>query len=207
MQNKLVFPRLKRVPEKHSGLCVDREQRDYHVHERRGLRKQLRHCLKSESHTHAHYAVTKRCQVTMKNESILMKIFTILLLISCTVKAQENANPFTSLLTETKKNETLSPDAASLTNRPSPAFPVFTRIFNAFPPSASDGSLLSLLLDEDKIEGVGYGEALEKETVMHAAEDFVLDFKNPTTGGRITSTTHSSGAQPNLHFNFKMQCI
>ena len=33
------------------------------------------------------------------------------------------------------------------------------------------------------MRGVAYGRVLEKETMIGAVEDFVIDFKNPNNGG------------------------
>ena len=107
-----------------------------------------------------------------------------LLLINYAVKAEENANPFTSLVERLPDQR--SPPSSLSPASSSPVFPVFTRVLNAFPPSGVDGSHLSVVLDEDKIEGVAYGRVVEKETMMRAVEDFVIDFKNPSTGGALS---------------------
>ena len=103
-------------------------------------------------------------------------ILLLLIFINCIRVKGEKSNPFISL-TDTPPSSSFSPLSSS------PVFPVFTRVLNAFPPSGAHGSHVTVVLDEDRIEGVGYGRVSEKETMMRAVEDFVIDFKSPTTGG------------------------
>ena len=126
----------------------------------------------------------------MNQRVVVAESVTLLLLIifiNCRVDAEENANPFISLL-ETQPDQHTTPSSSSVPS--SPVFPVFTRVLNAFPPSEVDGSHVSVVLDEDKIEGVAYGRVLEKETMVRAVEDFVIDFKNPKTSGMYITHTH-----------------
>ena len=124
-------------------------------------------------------------------------LFLLIIFINCRVNA-EIANPFISLL-ETQPDQQ-TPSSSSIPPVPSsPVFPVFTRVLNAFPPSEVDGSHVSVVLDEDKIEGVAYGRVLEKETMIRAVEDFVIDFKNPNNGGVYIYTMHTPS-----HYSFKM---
>lgn len=78
------------------------------------------------------------------------------------------------------KNPTAS---SSSSTKSASSFSIRTRVVNAFPPSGEDNSKVTLYLDEDKIQGVGYGKFAEKETTLLKVEDFVIDFKHPTTGG------------------------
>ena len=114
-------------------------------------------------------------------------LFLLIIFINCRVNAEEIANPFISLL-ETQPDQQ-TPSSSSIPS--SPVFPVFTRVLNAFPPSEVDGSHVSVVLDEDKIEGVAYGRVLEKETMIRAVEDFVIDFKNPNNGGVYIYMMHT----------------
>ena len=108
-------------------------------------------------------------------------ILLLLIFINCSRVKGEKSNPFISL-TDTPPDQQPSSSSFSPLSS-SPVFPVFTRVLNAFPPSGAHGSHVTVVLDEDRIEGVGYGRVSEKETMMRAVEDFVIDFKSPTTGG------------------------
>ena len=119
---------------------------------------------------------------------------------SCIITGEEdisNDNPFSTLL-ETPEN----PQSSSSSPSSSPSsidsfsvFPVLTRVINVFPPSGKNGSHVSVILDEDKIDGVSYGSAIEKLTMMHSVEDFVIDFH--AKGG---SSAHK-GKKPILNDN------
>ena len=121
---------------------------------------------------------------------IRSSVTTLLLItaaINGTVKSEEAANPFTTLV-ETPDPPSPHPPPSTTVDS-SLAFPVLTRVVNVFPPSRQDGSRVSVVLDEDRVEGLGYGGFVERETMMHGVEDFVIDFKHPTTGGKTLPET------------------
>lgn len=99
--------------------------------------------------------------------------------INITQEEGDNGNPFNTLLD--KPSSPLKPSSISKSFL---AFPVLVRVLNAFPPTGEEGSEVSVVLEEDEVEGVEYGREVVKQTMMHAKEDFVIYFNNPTKGGR-----------------------
>ena len=109
----------------------------------------------------------------------------VVLLHNCIAQGEDttNDNPFTELLETPHQSPPMSPSSPS-SKMSRPVHSVLTRVVNAFPPSGENGSLVSLILEEDEIEGVTYGSVGEKETTMHAVEDFVIHFTHPNNRGR-----------------------
>ena len=111
---------------------------------------------------------------------LLVPTLLLIYAIGCMTE-NEDGNPFTTLM------ETLPPPAIKSSppfSKSSAVFPILTRVLNAFPPTERDGSEVSVILEEDKVEGVRYGSVIEKQTMMHSMEDFVILFSNHTNEGK-----------------------
>ena len=113
---------------------------------------------------------------------LLVSTLLLIYAIGCMTENEGNdGNPFTTLM------ETLPPPAINSPlpfSKTSPVFPILTRVLNAFPLTERDGSEVSVILEEDKVEGVRYGSVIEKQTMMHSMEDFVIVFSNHTKEGK-----------------------
>ena len=115
----------------------------------------------------------------LPRNGLLFSALLIVHAISC--MAEKESNPFTALLTETVPPPPI--ETAASFSKSSPAFPVLIRVLNAFPPTERDGSEVSVILEEDTVKGVKYGRVIEKQTMMHSKEDFVIFFTNHTKEG------------------------